>query len=150
MSESTASKLPIFNTIALWVLVLSVVAWLCFKPESKLDKDTINSLTVAVEKFSVASENMAGAAKAQREWANNLQNAYSERGQQREAEYDDLYKKYDYNQQDGNVNLADLYNVRMQQPAQGVSGRDVHRDENGASKTPALPSATDKPKGQPH
>lgn len=145
MSTNITSKLPILNTIAIWVLAITIIAWLCFKDDNKLNKETITNLTVAVEKFSVASENMSNAAKAQRDWAIALQESVDTRSKQRNHEYENLYGKYGYDGQSSGTSLADLYNVRVHESTEGNDGRDVRRDENGASKTPIVSGSTSKP-----
>lgn len=147
MSEQWKARISGLQAIAMWLLLLVVVGWLFFKPESTLNKDTIDKLSTSVDRISVAAENMGKMAADQREWAANLQQDLSERKRKRDNDYDDLYGKYGYDET-ANLTLNDIYAKRVQQSAEGVGRSDVHRNENGASKAQPGSSTTSKPEEQ--
>lgn len=137
MSDQMKNKLFALQTLALWVLVLFVVGWLVFKPDNSVSKDTIDKLTVAVERISVASEKMTAVANAQREWAADLRAAATENNINRDKEYADLYEKYGYDPQATTDNVHDFYNLQLQRTKDIGSG-DIRGDENPASKAGTL------------
>lgn len=142
-------KLSILNTIAVWVLVVVIVIWLCFKgDDNKLNNETIKNLTTAVERFSIASENMSNAAKSQREWAMALQESINSKDTMRNGAYGNLFDKYGYDSKVTGSSLSDLYNDRLQQSTKGNSSTDLRGDEDGAGKTGTLQNPVSKPKGQ--
>lgn len=151
MESSSNSKLRIFNTIALWVLVLGVVGWLCFKQDPKLNKETVDKLTTAIDKFSVASENLNRLAMAQREWADGLQKQIALSERLRNEDYKDLYGKYGYENNEGSdLTLNDLYTRQLQQTAKSNGSGQLRGNENGASKTNSVQVPARLPEGQSH
>lgn len=149
MNENWKNWAAGLQTIALWVLILLVAGWLFFKPDNTLNKDTVEKLSIAVDRISTASENMGKVAAEQREWSANLQKEMLTRQQKRDSDYEDLYGKYGY-EENPNLTLADIYARRVQQPAQDNGGRDVRRDENGTSKVGTGQNSASKSKEQPH
>lgn len=148
METSIGSKLKVLNTIALWLLVLGVVGWLCFKQDPKLNKETVDKLTVAIEKFSVASENINRMATQQREWADDLQKQIALGERNRNRDYEDLYSKYGYGEESGSATLSDIYSRQLQQTAQSNRSGQLRGDENGASKAKPVQVPARLPEGQ--
>ncbi|AEV89577.1 lambda Rz1-like protein [Pseudomonas phage OBP] len=145
MDDKWKVRIAGLQTIAMWLLLLLLAGWLFFKPDNTLNKDTVEKLSVAVDRISAASENIGKVAADQREWAANLQNATQQNQQKREADYEDLYGKYGYDK-NSNLTIADIYARRVQQPTEDNGGRDVRRDENRASKTGPVPNPASQPK----
>lgn len=150
MNEKIKNILVASQAIAIWVVAFAVIFWLCFRPSDNLNKETLTKLTDAVDKFSVATGAMSELAKSQQEFTNRLSTAVLVSQQQRDKGYGDLYKKYGVDGEMGDLTLDDLYGVSVQQPAEGDSGRDVHRDENGTSKAGSGKNSNGVVKGQPH
>jgi len=150
METPQMSKLKLINTVALWVLVLAVVGWLVFKPDPKLNQQTIDKLVVAIDKFSVASENINRQAMAQREWAEELQKQLALQNYDRDRNYNDLYGKYGYADESTTINLNDLYARQLQQAAKGNGSGQLRGDENGVSKTKSVQVPARLPEGQSH
>lgn len=147
MDEKWKVRIAGLQTIAMWLLLLLIAGWLFFKPDNTLNKDTIEKLSVAVDRISTASENMGKVAQEQREWAANLQKSTFENQQQRNKDYEDLYGKYGYDQ-NSNLTIDDIYNRRMQQSAQDNGGRELRRDENGVGKTGPVQNPASQPQKQ--
>lgn len=151
MSEGNGGsyKLAALSTIAQWLLVLFLGCWFIFKPDNSLNKDVVERLTVAVDKMSIASENIVRTSIAQREWSETLQKSIALNNQKRDSDYGDLYEKYGYDSKNGGLSLNDLYSsgVRV---TEGVSGGELRGDEDGASKAGPVQETNSVPKGQSH
>ncbi len=151
MSEKVRNILMASQAIAIWIVAFAVVVWICFKPNDNLNRETINKLTDAVDKFSVATESMTNLAKAQQEFTNKLNSSVILSQQQRNKGYDDVYKKYGIGDEMGYTSLDDLYGTNgVQFPTEGDGGRDVRRNEDGAGKAGTGEKPSSQPKGQPH
>lgn len=144
MSDQLKNKLFALQTLALWVLVLLVVGWLIFKPDNSVSKDTIDKLTVAVERISDASEKMTAVANAQREWASDLRAAATANAIDRDKEYGSLYEKYGYDPEADTGTVHDFYNLQLQR-AKDIGSGNVRGDENGTGKV----GDVQKPVSQP-
>lgn len=150
MSERVRNILMASQAIAIWIVAFAVVVWLCFKPSDSLNKETINKLTSAVEKFSVATESMNNLAKAQQEFTNKLSNTVLISQQQRDKGYGDLYKKYGLDDEMSYSSLDDLYGYGVQQSTESDGGRDVRGNEDGTSKAGVSKDSGSGAKGQSH
>lgn len=149
MNDSFKAKLSAANTIALWLLLLVVGGWLIFKPDANLSKDTVEKLATAVDKISVASENMTATANAQREWTDSLQKSAEINARKRESDYDDLYNKYGYDTKAGPHSLSEFYGDGVQQPED--NGRsELRGNQNPAPKAGNVQKPVSKPQGQSH
>lgn len=147
MTDSLKNKLFLVNSIIGWVALFGLVLWLVFKPADTLNKETVDKLTVAVDNFSKASENMKDVANAQRGWSNALNKAVLLSEQNRNKGYGDLYAKYG-DDEASDTSLNDLYARQLHVTAESDGGRDVRRDEDGASKTGTPEKPVSKPQGQ--
>lgn len=145
MTDQLKNKLFALQTLALWILVLLVVCWLIFKPDNSMSKETVDKLTVAVERISDASEKMTAVANAQREWAASLQASVDKKNATRDKEYEDLYEKYGYNPKAELNSLDSFYDLRLQRPEDIGSG-DVRGNENPAGPIGIVQKSDPKPK----
>ncbi|QGH71976.1 lambda Rz1-like protein [Klebsiella phage N1M2] len=134
MNDALKNKLAALNTIALWILVLFIGGWLIFKQDSTVSKDTIDKLTIAVDRISVTAENMTKTANAQREWTENLQKSTYANNLKREGDYENLYEKYGYDPKRDSGTLSDLYDLRLRR-SENIGSGDVRGSEDGTSKT---------------
>lgn len=145
--DLNTSKLPVFNTIALWILVLIIGGWLIFKPDNTLNADTVKRLTVVVDKLSVASENMNKVANEQRNWYISLQQSALDSSRQRDGDYKDLYGKYGYDESKNNpVSLDDIYSRKLRQQADDNGSGNIRPVENRDSKTGDVQKHDSEPK----
>lgn len=141
MNDSTKSKLFALQTVALWILVLTVCGWLIFKPDNNVSRDTIDKLTVAVDRISAASEKMTQTANAQREWAENLQKSVAFNADKRDHDYENLYEKYGYNGKTDAGTLSDLYNLKLQR-SENIGSGDLRGDEDRTGKAGVVQKPT--------
>lgn len=132
-------KLKILNTLGIWILVGVLVFGYFFREDpNKLNTATVNQLVNAVDNFAKVSDEIAAAAKSQREWAANLERQLVVNNQLLKRGYKDIYETYGYSETDSNSPLDDLYNDQLRLTAQGNGSGQLRGDENGASTTPAL------------
>ncbi|QYN79956.1 putative membrane channel [Kosakonia phage Kc263] len=134
MEQSTKDKLSAINTIAILVMLAIVVGWLIFKPDNGLSKSTVDKLTVAIDKVGVAAENMNKVAIAQQAWSSNLQKNMILNDQNRNDNYENLYGKYGYVNQDTSVSLNDIYSRRLHSEADNNGSGKLRPDQNGVDK----------------
>lgn len=147
MNDAWKAKLAALNTIALWVIALVIIGWLIFKPSNTLTKDTVEKLTVSVDKIGTAANELNKAAIAQREWASSLQQTQALNYQNRENAYENLYDKYGYNEEGTSISLNDIYDRKLHTKAEGDGSSDIRGSQNSNSKTRAVQESTGKPKG---
>lgn len=146
--ENLGSKLNALNTIALWILVLIVGGWLIFKPDNTLNKDTVTRLADVVDKLGVASENMNKLANSQRDWYANIQQAAATGAVQRNNDYNDLYGKYGYENDEGtSLSLNDLYDHRLRTQTEHLGSGHVRGGENTDSKNGSVQKPASESKG---
>lgn len=149
MNESLKGKLTALNTIALWLLLLVVGGWLIFKSDSTISKSTVDKLTTAVDKISVASEHLTATANAQREWTDSLQKSTAINAQKRDSDYEDLYNKYGYDPKTGALSLSEFYGDGMQRP-EDIGRSDLRGSSDPAPKAGDVQKPVSKPQGQSH
>lgn len=142
MIDITKDKLSALNTIALWLLAIAVIGWLCFKPDNNIGKETIEKLTVAVDKISQASENMNKVAIAQREWTTALQKQTLIDDDERESHYKDIYKNYDYGNEDTSINLNQLYANQLHESTEDNGSTNLRGIKDGTGKIRAIQKST--------
>jgi hypothetical protein len=144
-------KLKALNTIALWLIVFIVGGYLIFKPDTSLNKETVERLTQVVDKLGVASENMTKLADTQRDWFRNLQQQADTGELNRNNAYGTIYDKYGYkNPTDNSLTLDDLYNGRVLQQTKDLGSSDVRGVKNPDSKTGTVQKPASESKGQSH
>lgn len=141
MEESTKTKITAITSIVMMVFMAILVCWLIFKPDNGLSKDTVEKLAVAVDKVSVAADNMNKVAIAQREWSNNLQRTMILGNQQRETDYENLYDKYGYGDKGTNTSLNDIYNRRLQQQTENNRSGHLRTGQDGTGEAPTVQGA---------
>lgn len=145
MEQSTKDRLTAVNNIAILIMLAIVIGWLIFKPDNGLSKDTVDKLTVAVDRVAVAADNMNKVAIKQQEWSTDLQRNMTLNGQKRDNDYDDLYGKYGYGEEGSTVSLNDIYHRRVLAETDHNGSRDLRTGQNGTGKAgdvqkPALES----------
>lgn len=134
MEQSTKDKLSAINSIAILVMLAIVVGWLIFKPDNGLSKSTVDKLTVAIDKVGAAAENMNKVAIAQQAWSVNLQKNMALNDQTRNDNYENLYGKYGYVNQDTSVSLNDIYTRRLHSETDHNGSGKLRTDKDGAGK----------------
>ena len=147
MEQSTKDKLTAVNNIAILMMLAIVIGWLIFKPDNGLSKDTVDKLTVAVDRVAVAADNMNKVAIKQQEWSTDLQRNMTLNGQKRDNDYDDLYGKYGYSDEGGNISLNDIYHRRMLAETDDQRSRDIRPSQNGVSQAGDVQKSTGESKG---
>lgn len=147
MEQSTKDKLAAVNAIAVLVMLAIVVGWLIFKPDNGLSKSSVEQLTVAVDKISVAAENMNKVAIEQQAWSNDLQKFMMLNGQKRESDYENLYGKYGYVNQDTSVSLNDIYTRRLHTETNNNGSSKLRDDKDGTSQAGHVQEPASKSKG---
>lgn len=148
MENNLSNKLQAANTIGIWILVFGLVLWLVFKKDNTINTETIDKLTVAVEKMGESAKNLSDIALAQRDWANNLERTMTQGNTQRDVDYAELAKKYGY--ENANVSLDSLYGGQLQQPTKDNGGGYLRRNEDGVKPTSVVQDSTGKSKEQSH
>lgn len=138
MEQSTKDKLSAINTIAILVMLAIVVGWLIFKPDNGLSKSTVDKLTVAIDKVGVAAENMNKVAIAQQAWSTDLQKNMILNDQNRNDNYENLYGKYGYVNQDTSVSLNDIYSRRLHSKADNNGSGKLRTDKDGVNKAKSV------------
>lgn len=132
-------KTKLLNTIVTWAMFGLLIYFFVFKEDdTKLNTETMKELVTAVQSFSETSKQLTKTAAEQREWAASIERQLAVNNQLLKRGYKDIYESYGYSEADSNSPLDDLYAQQLQQQPANVPSRDVRRNENGASKTPAL------------
>ena len=147
MEQSTKDKLTAVNNIAILMMLAIVIGWLIFKPDNGLSKDTVDKLTIAVDRVAVAADNMNKVAIKQQEWSTDLQRNMTLNGQKRDNDYDDLYGKYGYSDEGGNISLNDIYHRRVLAETDNHGSRDIRPSQNGVSQAGDVQKPTGESKG---
>lgn len=147
MEQSTKDKLAAVNAIAVLVMLAIVVGWLIFKPDNGLSKSSVEQLTMAVDKISVAADNMNKVAIEQQAWSNDLQKFMMLNGQKRDSDYENLYGKYGYVNQDTSVSLNDIYTRRLHTETNNNGSSKLRDDKDGAGQAGHVQEPAGKSKG---
>lgn len=147
MEQSTKDKLAAVNAIAVLVMLAIVVGWLIFKPDNGLSKSSVEQLTMAVDKISVAADNMNKVAIEQQAWSNDLQKFMMLNGQKRDSDYENLYGKYGYVNQDTSVSLNDIYTRRLHSETNNNGSSKLRDDKDGTGQTGHVQEPAGKSKG---
>ncbi|QZA70616.1 hypothetical protein AH04_139 [Erwinia phage AH04] len=144
-------KLKALSTIALWIIAFMIGGYLIFKPDSNLDKATVERLATVVDKLGVASDNMTKLADAQRNWFNDLQSKASRGELDRNQNYGTMYEKYGYgNAQNNELTLDDLYGNGVQPQNNNLGSGNVRGSKDANSKNGSVQKPVSESKGQSH
>ncbi|WNV45812.1 Rz1-like protein [Aeromonas phage AerS_266] len=144
-------KTKLLTTLGVWILIIFASYAMFFKDDpNKLNQETVEKLVIAVDKFSEASVNLTKAANEQREWVQNLEQQIAKQNVLLEQGYRGIYEQFNYDKTDSTASLDDIYAKQLFQSTQSDGGRDLRRNENGASKASAVQTTIEELKNIVH
>lgn len=143
---ANTDKTKLLNTIGLWLLILMAGYWVFLREDpNELNKQTVDKLVVAVDKFSEASNNLTEVALKQREWSSQLEQQIAKQNELLERSYSEMYKRYQYNETDSTSSLDDLYARQLFVKTERDGSGDLRGNENGVGKTSTVQKPTTRP-----
>lgn len=125
-------KVKLINTLGLWILIALIGYWVILRDDpNELNKQTVEQLIVAVDRFSEASTTLTEVASNQREWSRRLEDQIAKQNAILEQDYYELYKRYQYTDQDAISGIDDLYTQQLHEPTNSVSRGKLRGNEDG-------------------